>query len=260
MTVRDRYADGEPCWADVVSPDPVATQRFYGAVFGWTFVESGPDLGDYRMCFKDGRSVAGIPPPPAGVHAPPMWSVYLASSDVNATATRAEELGAKTMLGPLEIPGSGHMLFSFDPAGATFGVWQPGNHTGAQLYGEPGAISWAELMTRDPEAADAFYGGLFDYEQQQIGDGASFDYSVWSLAGRQVAGRMRMGPDFRAEVPPHWLVCFGVESTDAAIGRITDGGGQLRHGPIDSPHGRYAVVTDPFGAPFSIIDESRTIG
>ncbi len=260
MAERNRYADGEPCWADVACPDPDAAQRFYAAVFGWTFVDAGADLATYRTCYSHGRSVAGITGPPPGNPTPPMWSLYLASSDVNVTANRAEELGAKIMVGPLEIPDNGHMLYGFDPTGAAFGVWQPGKHTGAQLYGEPGALSWAELMTRDPQAADSFYGGLFDYAQQQIGDGTTLDYSVWSIDDRDVAGRMRMPSDTAAEIPPHWLVCFGVDDVDAAIQRITGAGGQLQHGPVDSPYGRYAVVADLYGAQFSIVDESRKVG
>ena len=30
-------------------------------------------------------------------------------------------------------------------------------------------------------------------------------------------------------------------------------GGKVGHGPFDSPHGRIAVVADPYGAVFSIV-------
>ena len=59
MAHRTRYADGEPCWADVTTPDLDAAQRFYGAVFGWQFQGSGPEFGNYTMALKGGRTVAG---------------------------------------------------------------------------------------------------------------------------------------------------------------------------------------------------------
>ena len=259
MAERSGYADGEPCWADVTTPDLEAGKRFYGAVFGWEFQDTGPDFGHYTMALKDGKEVAAVTPPAPGTDSgvPPAWSTYLASSDAGATAARVEANGGKIIMGPMEIPGSGHMLVGFDPSGAPFGVWQPGGHMGSKLFGEPGALSWAEINTRDGAAADGFYQALFGYQQQQIGDGDTFDYTLWTVDGRQVCGRQKMGADFPAAVPPHWMPYFGVDDADAAIQRITDAGGQVRMGPFDSPYGRVAVIADPHGAVFSIIDESR---
>ena len=258
MAQRRGYADGEPCWADVTTPDLEAGKRFYGTVFGWEFQDTGPDFGHYTMALKDGDEVAAITPPMAGAEsAPAAWNTYLASSDAAATAARVEANGGKILMGPMEIQGSGHMLVALDPSGAPFGVWQPGGHLGSKLYGEPGAPSWFEINTRDGAAADTFYQALFGYQQEQIGDGESFDYTVWTIDDRQVCGRQRMGADFPAAIPPHWMPYFGVDDADAAVHRVTGGGGQVRMGPFDSPYGRVAVVADPHGAAFCVIDESR---
>ena len=261
MAERSDYTDGEPCWADVVTPDLDAATRFYAAVFGWDFQNSGPEFGNYTMGLKNGRPVAGITPPPPGdgPQTPPAWSLYFASGDVASAARRIEDGGAKVMMGPLEIPGSGHMLVAFDPTGAAFGVWQPGGHRGAAYWGEPGALAWAELNTRDGGAADAFYREVFGYEQEQVGDGTQFDYTVWKLGDRAVCGRLRMTDEW-ADIPPHWMVYFGVDDADAAAQRITDAGGRVRNGPFDSPYGRIVVFSDPAGATASVIDESRTVG
>src|SRR6266496_3375955 len=109
MAERHGYADGEPCWADVTTPDLEAATRFYGAVFGWQFQGSGPEFGNYTMCFKDGKEIAGITPPaPGNEGTPPVWNTYLSSSDVTATAARVDAHGGKILVGPMEIPGSGH--------------------------------------------------------------------------------------------------------------------------------------------------------
>ncbi len=235
MPERSSYPDGEPCWADVTTPDLEAAQRFYNAVFGWEYQNSGPEFGNYSMCLKDGRPVAGLTPPPPGAEgAPPMWNMYLASSDVDETARRIERGGGKIMMAPMDIPGSGRMVYAFDPTGAVFGAWQGGGHTGAQLTQEPGTPCWAEVNTRD-----------------------AVDYTIWNIDGRPVAGRMKLGDDTPAEMPAQWLVSFAVEDADAAVQRVTDNGGQVQHAPVDSPYGRYAVVTDLNGAAFGLIDLSK---
>lgn len=261
MVERTGYADGEPCWVDVTTPDVDVAKRFYGDLFGWTFGVSGPEFGNYVMCLKDDHRVAGISPPVPGLEGlPSAWSIYLASADVEETARRVDRAGGKTMLGPMDIPGSGRMLFGFDPAGAAFGVWQGGAHIGSRLFGEPGSLCWAEINTREPAAVDAFYRALFDYSQEQIGDGQSFDYSAWSLSdGETVCGRLSMTADWDG-ISPHWMSYFAVDDTDRAATRATEAGGRVPHGPFDSPHGRIAVVIDPGGAVFSIIDPStRTV-
>jgi uncharacterized protein len=258
MPERTGYPDGEPCWADATTPDLDAAQRFYGAVFGWEFQNSGPEFGNYSMCLKDGKMVAGLtPPPPGNEDIPPMWSVYLASSDVDEIARRIERGDGKIVMAPMDIPGSGRMTYAFDPTGAAFGVWQAGNHRGSELTQEHGTPAWAELSTRDPATADSFYQGLFGYEQEQIGDGESFDYTVWSIEGRQVAGRLKMGDDTPASMPASWAIYFAIDDCDAAVQRATEAGGTLQYGPDDSPYGRFAAVGDPFGAVFNIIDLSR---
>jgi uncharacterized protein len=261
MGERSSYPDGEPCWADVVTPDPDGARAFYQAVFGWQYRSGGPGSGGYTMALVDGRPVAGLTPPPPGTDAAPAtWNVYLSSADIDATAARASRGGAKIVMGPLDIPGSGRMLAAVDPTGAAFGVWQPGGHPGAQLTEDANTPLWAELHTRDGAAADAFYRGLFDYRQEQIGDGAAFDYTVWSLGGRRVTGRMRQGPDTPPGIPPNWLVYFAVDDSDAAAERVTAGGGRVVVGPFDSPQGRVAILTDPYGATFAFLDPSRRAG
>jgi predicted enzyme related to lactoylglutathione lyase len=258
MVERTGYADGEPCWADAITSDTEEAKRFYGEVFGWTFIDTAPDAGNYVMCLKDGQTVAGLTPPSPGTEeAPPMWNVYFSASDLDATTVRFAQAGGKIIMGPLDVPGSGRMLYGFDPNDAAFGIWQPGEHTGADLYGEPGAITWVELTTRDTEIADAFYRSLFGYEQEQLGDGRGFDYTVWKIDGRSVCGRIKMGLDFPPDVPPHWMVYFAVDDADAAAQRVTAAGGEIRQGPFDSPFGRIAVCAGADGALFSVIDESR---
>ncbi len=254
MTLRTGYPDGAPCWADLNTPDLAGAQRFYGALLGWTFDEPDPAMGHYSTARRDGKSVVGMAPKQPGMDMPSLWSVYLKTSDADASARRIEAGGGQLLVPPMEIPGQGRMLFAFDPTGAAFGMWEPATHTGAQLFDEPGAMCWHEVNSRDGAATDAFYRSLFPYEQTQVGDGTNFDYTVWYLDGTAVGGRMQMTPDW-GEVPPHWGIYFAVDNCDAAATKVAELGGKLMHGPFDSPHGRIAVVADPYGATFSVIQQ-----
>jgi uncharacterized protein len=49
----------------------------------------------------------------------------------------------------------GRIALVSDPAGAVFGVWQPGSHKGAQLVNEPGAWAMSMLATGDSRAPSA---------------------------------------------------------------------------------------------------------
>ena len=62
-----------------------------------------------------------------------------------------------------------------------------------------------------------------------------------------------VGDAWPADLPPHWMVYFAVEDTDATASRCEELGGRVPQTPFDTPQGRAAVLTDPEGAVFSII-------
>ena len=122
-TRTEPWPAGTPCWVDLSVPDVQGAVAFYAAVIGWTFVDSGPDYGNYQIGQMDGRAAAGIGPVMQEGQ-PSAWTVYLASDDVDATATLIGEHGGSIYAGPMDIPGSGRMLIAADPTGGVFGVWQ----------------------------------------------------------------------------------------------------------------------------------------
>ena len=83
-------------------------------------------------------------------------------------------------------------------------------------------------------------------------------YTDGKLGEDPIGGMLDIGGRVPDEVPAHWLVYFAVEDTDA-----TRGAGQglrrraSRFGPIDIPAGRFAIVTDPLGAVFAVIQTAR---
>jgi predicted enzyme related to lactoylglutathione lyase len=54
-------------------------------------------------------------------------------------------------------------------------------------------------------------------------------------------------------MPKGWLTCFAVDSTDAAVATVEAKGGKVTMPAMDTPFGRFAIVEDPWGAPFELM-------
>jgi hypothetical protein len=226
---------------------------FYSSQFGWNIEPGGPEVGGYSLAQLDGRNVAGIGPlmGPAGV--PSTWATYFASGDVDATAAKIKSAGGQLMMEPMDVMDAGRMLFATDTTGATFGVWQGRNHTGAQAANVPGAFTWSEHMSRDFEGAKAFYAAVFGYEYGDMST-EDFSYATLLINGQQVVGGIGAYPGGSGnEHQAFWGVYFGTTDTDKAVELATSHGGQVVRPAADSPYGRMAIVADNQGAVFSLI-------
>lgn len=254
--------EGTPCWADAMFSDVEGAKAFYGDVLGWTFGDGVSEFGNYTQAFAGGRPVAAVVPPMPGQEGMSAWCLYLAARDVNTTAARIRENGGDVLMEPMEVGEFGSMCLARDPGGTVFGVWQAGTHEGFGSTGTPGAYAWGEVFTRDPAKADAFFPAVFGYGSRSMEDpkAPDADFRLYHLGGEPVLGRMKMMDDFPPEVPPYINVYFAVPDCDAAVTKAAERGGILRFGPMDTPFGRFAALTDPQGATFSVIDLGTTVG
>ena len=66
------------------------------------------------------------------------------------------------------------------------------------------------------------------------------------------AGILQMDTNWEG-IPPHWMGYFQVDNTDTAIERAVAAGGKVHVPAFDMEYGRMAVIGDPAGAVFSII-------
>jgi len=259
MARFERYAPGQFSWVDLMTPDVAAAGRFYSELFGWTADATRDDTGSaYTMCQLDGLPVAGMGPMPdemqqAGV--PPHWSSYVTVADVDATCQRVKALGGEVQVPGLDIAVEGalvgRMAILVDPEGARVFVWQAGNHAGSGLANVPGTLCWNELCTRDPDAAAKFYRELFGW--QVSGGDAENGYREIKVGDRLNGGLLPWREEM-GDVPPSWSCYFAVADCDAALEKIASLGGAKYMGPADVEAGRFAVVADPQGAVFNVIE------
>ena len=247
MSTRNTpWPDGTPCWVDYGAADPAAAKEFYGRLMGWDWTEDSPEFGGYVNALRNGRQAAGLGPLTDPGDSP-AWTTYFAASDAAATAERIRQAGGTVVVEPMEVGPMGTMVVARDPQGNPFGLWQSGTHTGAEVVGEPGSLVWNEAAVDDPAGARAFYGAVFGFTWEEVpGVG---DYCTFATADRPLGGLGPVGP----AAPRGWATCFAVASTDDAVAAVEAAGGKTLHPAEDTEFGRFAVVTDPWGASFSVM-------
>lgn len=254
--IIESYKAGTPSWVDLMTSDQDAAIAFYADLFGWQIVKSGPDMGNYAMCMKDGQSVAGIGVLPDDAQWPPSWTTYISTDDTDAVVAAALASGGQVMAPAMTVEGggqvSGRMAILADPAGGVFGVWEPHEHKGSGLANEPGSFAWNELLSRDPQASRDFLTALFGYEWKPM-ENSPMEYFSAKVGDGEVFGVMEMLPNMPEGVPSYWNTYFAVDDADDAVARAVASGGTLLSKPTDTPFGRMAVIEDPQGASFSIV-------
>jgi len=249
------YAPGVPLWVDVSSPDLDKSRAFYGGLFGWDAqVVPDPQAGGYTMFFLDGKMV-GAAGPTFGPDQHPAWATYVCSADADATAQAVKDAGGQVLMGPMDVMGQGRMAVLVDSTGAHVSIWQPQAHRGAELVNEPGSFCWNELYTRDLPAAKEFYQKVFGWNGEDT-DMSGSPYTVFKVDDRPIAGGMDMSKLLPDSIPPHWLVYFSVTNTDDTIAKAKELGATILAGPQPTPMGPMAVIQDPVGAAFAVIQAS----
>ena len=241
----ERYPDGTFCWIDLGTGDAPDAKRFYGGLFGWEFddLPTG-EKGTYSICRLKGKAVAGL----YDRAEEPGWGSYVKVEDVDRAAGRARELGAEVVVEPFDTPGDGRVATVRDPSGAVVSLSQPGESFGAELVNEDGAWTWNELVSPDLGTAREFYAQLFGWAAADIpGPVARTSFSLGELLVG--GGHAPIGPE---DPTPRWTISFWVADVDRCVERTRELGGGMVLEPMDIPIGRFAIVSDPAGAAFTV--------
>jgi hypothetical protein len=248
----ESYAPGSFCWAELASSDVESAKSFYGEMFGWTASGMETPNGIYTIFQAEGNDAAAVYPAPAGM--PDNWAVYFSVANVDDSAARIQPLGGKIVMGPLDAGESGRMVVAQDPQGVYFSLWQARKQIGATYGGPFGRVMWPELTTPDAASAAAFYTKLLGWKTKPETGVESAPYLEWVNEGASIGGLMPMRGDEWKGVPPHWMVYITVRDCDERAAKGTAVGGKICVPPTDIPNvGRFAVMNDPQGAAFSLI-------
>lgn len=260
MTTMTSYANGVPSWVDLATPDPSASKKFYGELFGWNYddepAEPDGDSVEYAMADIDGHATAGIMEQTtemAETGMPPAWTTYIAVDDLDASMAKVEPAGGSLMGPAMDIAEAGRMAVLSDPGGAVLCMWKAGGHIGSGIVNEPGAFCWTELITADPAAVTSFYAAVFGWTAETALM-ATGPYTVFSVAGGNengIAGAM--SPPVEG-MPASWGVYFSVADARTTVETARSLGAQVLMETTEMPGvGTLATLMDPHGAAFSIM-------
>ncbi len=253
-----RHEPGRFSWAELATTDSVAAAAFYKELLGLTAHDLPVgDAGTLNsVLLKDGKAVCALFDTTGALKthdAPVHWTAYFTVEDVDQTVARAKELGASAIQEPHDVFNAGRHAELRDPEGATFAVWQPKENIGAEVFAEPGALVWSELYTNEPQAEAVFYTALFDWSRLDTSGAGGLPYMLFQSGECNAAGMMTILEEWGASAPA-WSIYFAVQDCDATIKAAAGLGGSLLLPATDMPDiGRFALLADPQGAPFFVM-------
>ena len=252
MGERTSHPPGTISWTDLATTDHDGAKQFYAGLLGWEYEDVPVGEGaSYSMAKLRDRTVAAMSGQRAeeaerGV--PPHWNLYVTVEDVDVAARKVGEVGGQLLAEPFDVFDAGRMAVIADPAGATLSLWQPGTSIGAELVNVPGAMTWADCASTDAAAAQEFYAALLGWRFEPMSEQPPY----WVIYnGERTQGGMTVPPP---GVPSNWFPYFGAIGLEETMQIAESTGGNPFLGPVEVPSGRFALIQDPQGAPFAIVE------
>jgi hypothetical protein len=250
------YHRGKLIWIDLMTADLAGSKKFYGELFGWEFPALGQDADGYAIAYKDGEAVAGMaarePKPDQARQS--RWIAYMSVADVPSAVKRVVEQGGQVLIAPKNLPDRGEMTILADPDGAPFGLINAAGGDPADFLPVVGDWIWALYQSPDAASAAAFYQGLGNYEVVSHGLLGQAPHYLFVADGYARASVAEI-PAERSGMQPDWLYFVRVSSVADSLAQVVKLGGRiLMHPKPDVLDGRLAIVVDPAGAAFGMME------
>jgi predicted enzyme related to lactoylglutathione lyase len=245
---------GAPNWVDLATTDIDGAVHFYKSLLGWEVEKTASPMGDYYIGKVEGSQVAGMMAMSADqMEMPPMWTTFFNVDDVDEMVVKIEMAGGSVIQPAFDIP-EARIAIVADPLGAMFGLFGGPEIEGTWLSRKSGAVCWVETMNRDTASAEAFYASIFDWKAEtEIGKEMS--YTTFHLEEEPIAGMLMMTDEIGPEVPAHWGLYFSVDVCKKAEEKTIELGGSVIRPTTEIPEmGSFAVLADPQGAVFQVMD------
>jgi predicted enzyme related to lactoylglutathione lyase len=250
---------GKVVWADLVTPDLNASEKFYGELFGWRFQSVRAGDTDYVVAMLDGRPVAGMMQKPLGTdeHKQASWLTFIAVRDVDVVKRTALAHKAKLLVDSKTYGGRGRQAILADPEGAVFAILASSSGDSPDYLASPGEWIWSSLHAKDAGSEAAFYQELFGYDVYDVPTDDGLEHVILSTDD---FARASANEHFdKTPKHSHWLNFIRVQdATDLASKAVLLGGKILVQPHPDRHGGMVAVVSDPAGAAVGLMEWSES--
>lgn len=254
---------GKVIFVELITPDITGAKQFYSALFGWTYTDTNTGDTIYSQATLDGRPVAGIIQHTlsAGEHKQPAWLSFISVADVDVAKKTALAHGARVLRDVHSHPARGREAVFADPQGAVFAVLASSSGDPPDMLAEPGEWIWSSLITRDVDAGATFYQSLFDYEVFDLPSDDTKAAHVLLATDNFARASANTLPADKPNVHPHWLNFVRVDDAAKTAAKVVSLGGKVLVEPHPDRHGgNVAVVADPQGAPFGLLEWTESDG
>ena len=243
---------GKFVWADLVTDDALAAQKFYTALFGWKF----HDYGGYLIGMNEDRPMCGLfqRPRPADQSAKPRWLGYISVANVERAKEAVTKAGGRVLAPPRKMPKRGEQAVFADPEGVLFGVVKSSAGDPEDFLAEPGDWIWIQLLSRDARKAAEFYRAVSGYEiVANTQSNRLSDYVLTSKGYARATVRTIRADD--EKVRPLWLPFVRVKNVGESVALAKLLGGKVWIEPKpDIFDGKVALIVDPTGAAIGILE------
>ena len=245
-------------WLDLGTPDIDAAVAFYTGLFGWQFQSAGPEAGGYGFLQKDGKTVGAARPADRGGRELGLDGVLPHRGRRRHRQVRRAggRLRPRPAVGGLHGRADGRL---HRPGGRRL------RRVGTRRHRRPGARERPRQRQLDRAVHHRCRGGegvlrhVLSWETRDMPMGGGIVYSIAGPAGggeqTMHGGLMQLPQENRdAGSASEWHPYFEVEDCDATVASAQGLGATVIIAATDGEGvGRFAMLLDPFGAPFAVI-------
>jgi predicted enzyme related to lactoylglutathione lyase len=231
--------------SDLLTENAVTAAAFYGELFGWDVEKVREDSYAIHHQGRLIASISRVDSADPGVNES-FWLVGIAVADLDKAVNAATRLGAEVREPVTIVEGYGRFAVIADPQGAPVMLIEQGSIPIGGTTG-PGSWVWAELWTRDVDAAADFYAKVIGYRQTEV-ERRDEKYHVFKFGEEIRAGLVKI-PTELENVEPGWAAYVGVENLANTLARVRELGGRVIFASEDNPvRGAVALIAGPAGA------------
>jgi len=257
---QPQHLQGKIVWADLITPNLAGAQAFYTGVFGWVVRDIHVGNTDYAVASVDGRPIAGLVQRtiPTGEQKQSHWLTFLAVRNADAAVRTAAADGAKILSKPTTYRGRGRQAVLAGSDGAVFAVIESTSGDPGDFLAAPGEWIWSTLLTQDPDGAAKFYQSVFGYDAFDLPGEDGLQHVILSSQDYARAGINSLPKDTYHR-HAHWLNFIRVDDAAATSAKAVALGGKILVAPrLDRHGGHIALLADPYGAPFGVLEWTAT--
>lgn len=248
---------GKIIWRDLLTNDPAASQKFYGALFGWEFDDIGSAAGlskdsAYTLIRHEGRLIGGMIDTLALNNRADIsqWVVSMSVSDIDAAVAAFAANGGDVIAPPTDLQRRGRVAVVRDKEGALLALLQTVAGDPADRQPELGEFLWDELWTTNVDGATTFYESLTGLEMATWDvDENQESGATYRLLKAGEAPRVGIMPNPLNDLGPVWVSYVRVKSPASVTSRVAEFGGRVIVEAQPRPlGGEVAFIAGPSGA------------